>query len=387
MIYDIASFFQSKGVGINVHNPLIRGGGTYLQTITHLTRSYSHTISALGGFTDANIQMSGDQSFIEDWYTDGLGRHIVVTGAGGVVVWEGFVNSIEIHLGAYTATRGPLLNIANRVSAMYTPIIDPLPDPPITGTETETVIAEDANSQQRYGIWEKVISAGTVLDEDALYIRNTFLEDNREPEINASVSLGSGNADTSVTLSCRGYIDWLNYAFNDPDNLLVTASTKIGDVVTAEPNSIFSTDQSYIGTNGILVSSYEDGNRMAKAIIDEIVSMGDIFDNRWLYGCYENRKVYYYAAPTESDYSTHLTFPEQSIYYRKAIRVDPWDVRPGKWMELLDFRALGITPANMYENPSMVFLEDVQYTAPNQVNISGAKIKRVTQLLARMGLG
>jgi hypothetical protein len=35
----------------------------------------------------------------------------------------------------------------------------------------------------------------------------------------------------------------------------------------------------------------------------------------------------------------------------------------------------------------MVFVEEVQFTAPNQINISGAKIKKVTQLLSRLGVG
>src|SRR5512139_11401 len=309
--------FELKGIGINVHNPLVRGG-TFLYSIPHLVGSYSHTISALGGFSEATIQFSGDQTFIEDWYTDGIGRHIVINNQGGKVVWEGFVNSIEANLGAYSATRGPLLNIANRASAMYTPIIDELVDPPVVGTETETVITEDLNSQQRYGIWEKVISAGQVLDEDAEYIRDTFLEDNREPEVNASITLGGGSDITSVTLNCRGYIDWLNYAYNDPTENSVTATTKIAAVITAEPNSVFSTDQSGIDDNGILVWAYEDGNRMAKAIVDEIVSMGDINDNRWLYGCYEDQKVFYYAAPTTADYSTHLTHPQQTVFLNRS---------------------------------------------------------------------
>jgi hypothetical protein len=368
---------------VNVHLPRVRGGD-FMYSITHLMQSYSHTIAAYGGFLEATISLSGDQSVIEEWYTDGIGRHIVVVNPAGAVCWEGFVNSIEVVMGAFSATRGPLLNVANRVSAMYTPIIEAETEELVTGTETETTIAEDLVSQQRYGIWEKVINAGTVTDDDAEYIRDTYLEDNREPSVSSDISFGNSGSDANVTLHCRGYIDWLNYAYNDTTDDYVMASTKVAAVVTAEPNSMLT---SSVDTNGILVSSLEDGNRMASAIIEEIVSMGDIYDNRWLYGCYENRVVYYNAAPTTVEYFTHLTFPHQVVFLNRSSPIDPWDIRPGKWLELLDFRSYGVSPTDIYENPSTVFIEEVSYTAPNQVQMSGKKIQRVEQLLARLGIG
>ena len=381
------SSFQGLGITVNVYRPFIQGG-QFVMNMSEMINGYNHTIATDGGHVSATITVSGDKNFMEDWLQSGLGRHIQVYGPSYQLIWEGYVNQIDVAMGSLTATRGPLNAIVNRVSTMYTPIIDDDVDPVVTGATTETVITENDLSQGEYGIWEKVLSIGTVLDSEAEDIQAIYLLESAYPEGNISISVGNQSSDMTATIQCRGYIDWMNFVYNNPVTpLSMWASDKVEDVLAADPNAIIVTNYDEVGYNAVLVPSWEDTNRTAKTIIDEIVQLGDGTDGRWAFALF-GRIPRYYAVGTEVEYFYYISDNVQYVETRYGEKVAPWDVQPAKWAAIPDFywgsatRSLG--PRN---DPRTFFIEQVDFTAPNLVVLTGKKVNKLPQFMAKMGLG
>jgi hypothetical protein len=258
------SYFEQSGISISAWKPSIVAGVSY----------------APKGWS-ASITLNGELVDMEGWFTDGLNRHIEVHNSALELIFAGFVNQVDLSAGTLSATRGPLLDIANRVSVTYTPILDATTTPPIRGTQTTTIIADDTTSQGRYGILEDVVEGGSLLDDgvtdDAAQLRDTYLQEFKDPESSENLNLGGGSTVPSVTLGILGYVHrFQKYVMQDTTAATTTISTKIENVINDDPNSLFSTDFSRIDTNAFLTSRYEDDNRMAWDVLQELVSIGDV---------------------------------------------------------------------------------------------------------------
>ncbi len=81
----------------------------------HTMDSYTHTISANGGYDKMTVVTAGSENLITDWMESGLFRDVVVLSSMGTV-WEGFINEVAITLGGLTITVGPLMDMVNRDS-------------------------------------------------------------------------------------------------------------------------------------------------------------------------------------------------------------------------------------------------------------------------------
>jgi hypothetical protein len=355
--------------------------------------TYQHTKGADGGYLSANFTVKVPQKVIDEWLENGLGRDIVVYSGETEVVFEGFVNRIMFGIGALSANRGPLFDIANRVSVTYTPIFDPLADPPITGAATETPIAEDSDSQDRYGILEKIVSGGQLVDDgttdEAEEIRDMYLAEYKLPYTDESINLGQMTEPT-MTVECLGYSEWLStYVYNDYTETTVTLDAQIKNILNADPNGIFSTNHVNIDENLLLTNRYENGNKFAHTIIKEIVAQGDASDNRWVYGVGMNRLPYYRAVPTEVEYLHSLTSSSQNITNLDGTAVMPWIMPAGVWMEITDFMTTqrGYSSSIQRQNPRVMFAERVVFTAPHTLSVVGGRITTVRQRLAQLGVG
>jgi len=431
------SSFSANGLSILVYTPLIQGKD-YLWNYTDIVNDYAHTISSNGGYISSDFSVSGNNNFIDDWVQFGLGRHIEVYSPSMQIVWEGFVNQVNVSLGGVNYTRGPLVNVVNRISTMYTPYYETNePTEPIpTGTPTETIIEEDLTSQARYGIWEKVLNIGNTWTDDAYEIQGLYLVENSNPEANTTLSIGESSGEISVTINCRGYIDWLsNYVYNNncgelepflssesasispseslsqsvsasaspsgsaspsasaspsplPPQEWIYVSDKIIAVLDEDPNNIFDDLYNKIDENMVIQKVTECENKLAKTIIDDIVDLGGGSDERWLFGIYANRKPVYKSIPTEVEYFYYETSTEQEIESISGVKIRPWDVLPGKWVAVpYVLSPSGIKVVTPRNDPRVFFAEEVTYTAPDKVTITGAKIRRLSNYLAKLGLG
>lgn len=379
------SLHESMGLSIHYGPALAPSepvGGT--GRLTDAITSYDHEIAAEGGFLSARIGMNLPLLEAEDWFSRGLGRHVQVYNPGMVLVWEGFVNSLSMGAGSLSATRGPLMSIANRIGVNYTRITDTATAPPTTGTQATTPLADDADAQALYGIIEKVVSGGTLLPATALQLRDTYLAENALPRTSEELTLSAGQA-ASVTLECLGYYAWFKaFIYQVLVGGTVQLSDKLENIITADPNGIFSADYSSITFNGFLVSQYEDDDRFAWDIITDEISIGDAADDRYTFGIYDDRRAVYEAIPMAAAYQHRIADESQRVETATGAEVKPWNVRPAHWIFLPDFLVGRTQPVTLREDPRYLFIESVKYTAPNGLTLTGGDADRLPQLIAKL---
>ena len=378
------NFYSRQGISVNVSSPLWLSDRYAPVTFQHELTSYGHEIAVDGGFLSASIGVRTKQINIDEWIENGLGRDVAVYDSAGVV-WNGFVNNISANIGTLSVSRGPMMNIGNRVEVMYSRIEDS-GEPPEGGGTFETPIVESLASQAKYGIIEKIMSVGQCTLAEAYLIRDTFLNDIKNPETTQGLSFSPG--EVSLTLECLGYSEWLNaYIYNNVSTTYITLDVKIKAILTADPNGIFNTDQTNIDYNGAITQYLEDKNRFAGTIIKSMVAMGDGSDNRWMFGVYEDRKAYYNSIATTVDHSHRLYEGKPAVYGAGGASIKPWRVRPGVWVKVTDFLIGRQESSVIREDPRNVFIESVRYTAPYGLDITGSRAGKLGQLLAKMGLG
>lgn len=395
------SAYNNYSITIGLFEPLVKGG-FYIRTLENEISSYNHTISAVGGFVSASIVINSDD--IDEWFGFGIGRHIVAYGSAGEIIWEGFIDNVAINLGNITIERGRLTELCNRCSLTYTPVTtDEETGDLVSGTTTLTEVADDEDSIDKYGIWEQVVSGGSIVGvgsnvaeqildyiQTAEGLRDLYISEHREPEVSHSPIIGIQGGEVTITLDCKGYVDWLTYVYNfapaNTSEYSIMVYNKIIAVLNENPNDIFSSDLSHVKYNPLLINSIEDKDRTAKTIIDEAVSIGDIDNNRWVFGVYENRTPYYYPVSTEIDYMYYVNSSIQKITDKNNTEILPWDVRPGKIVFLPDTILGNVQKSDIRTDPRVMFLEEIEYTAPDTINLKGKKVMKFDQLLNQLGL-
>ena len=385
---------QNLGVTVVFYDALARGKQHLGTILEDKIIAYEHVLSAVGGFDTAKIGIAANIETIERWVSEGLARHIEVYSHKGILVYEGFVDTIEANAAGLSLVIGPVLEVDNRVSVMYTPIIDPTADPQILGTLTETTIVDDEDSQNMYGILERVLSGGNMVDDgvtnDAEYARDLYIAENCYPRTTNDLTVG-GDTDVSLVLNCRGYYHVLGkYVYNDGVyNYSVQCSTKLRNVLAADPNGWFSTDYSLIDDNLALTNGLENQNKTALDVIKDILNLGDGLDNRWCFGIYGGLKPVYAAVPSDVAYLYSIYGSERSeITLPNGKIVRPWEVLPGRWALVPDFLA-GKTEGivGLRRDTRAIFIESVSYTAPYGVSLRGENIRTLPQAMARLGYG
>lgn len=394
----VPSLSRSTGLSIQAWDPAIIRGVSYTPRgqivdpyLADRATGYSHVTRAAGGWWSATLSFAGRQHEIEEWYERGLGRHVEVHNPSGVLVWAGFVDSVDIEVGTLSATAGPLMETANRVSVIYTPILDVAPK--LTGAQSVTTIAEDTDSQDRYGILEDVLSGGELLDDgttnDAEQYQDTYIAEHRWPATDERLSF-SASSQAKATLHLKGYIHFLKrYITETTTEATCSVYTKIVDALADDRNGLFSVDRVHVYNNPFLVYRREDKHRSAWTVINEMVNLGDANDNRYVFGVYEGQKFHYRQVSDTPLYQHRLGQAAVRIEdYGRGTRVDPWDVQAGEWVFLPDFLA-GLTPDRglpMQVDHRYVLAEEITFTAPNGIEVIGGRYGILAQWLAKRGL-
>lgn len=381
VIPDLFSQTSSRALSIQVSDPLWKSN--FLFTLTGMEDSYSQTIEAIGGYNNAQFNVKDNQTDIEDWIANGLGRHIETFDEAQNKIWGGFVNKISANLGTLSVTRGSLLDIANRVSIIYSTIITSV-TPPLLGIRVQTTLANDTSSQTDFGIIEKILSSGGVTATEADQIRDTFLAENKEPQTSQQINVPASQ-EISVTVECLGYIHLTKiFPYNSTSTGLQNLSTKMTNIFAASPTVTFNT--SGIVSNTTQVRAFENDDNIAWGLLKGLTAKGDASDNRYNLGVFADQKVLYETAPTTIAYQQRLSDPENRIETLSGERIFPWNVLPGRWLFIPDFLIGQSQPSDLRLDPRAVFIESVTFTAPWGLRIVGGKADRLSQKLARLGL-
>jgi hypothetical protein len=231
-------------------------------------------------------------------------------------------------------------------------------------------------------------------DNDAEYARDKYLEENAYPKSSTLVTIGSSGASGGITimLSCRGYMDWFEkYVYNYggyQESDTVTSTMKLLDVLNAEPNGIVSTNQALISDNLAILNGNEVHNRTALTIIKEILTLGDGAGTPYTFGLYNGRVARYAPIPSTVEYYYKIFTEKDAFTSANNETIDPYDILPGKWALVADFQVDSIRQGySIVEDPRGIFIESVEFTAPNSLSISSSPVLRLPQLLANLGYG
>lgn len=338
--------------------------------------SYSHVISVDGWYKSATIGLNASMAMIKDWANYGLGRHIETYSHTMSTIWEGVVNEIVIEMGDVSYTIGPLLEIENDGKIKYNEVT--------TQIASETFPLPDIDSIERYGTRSAIISEGNISDEIADAILATRTRELKDPKKKRASSLGKGNM-LSITLNCIGYGDLVNYPYLNATDEEIDASAKLLDVFSNAPDNILVVDPGEIEYNDKPVPALEDKDRLAGAIVSEIVNYGNFFDERMIWGVGPGRVPFYRTITPNTEVDYHARIFSDSISVRE--QPYPWLVTPDHWVVYDDMAAL-FEPDYDASNsdPGKEYIESVTFTAPFGLDFNEGYTGIMSQQLASLGL-
>lgn len=383
----IKSAYSSQNFKVSYFDRL-SNTGLWLGDIDISLESWRHSISAFGGFDSASFSISDSKEVMEDWIQNGLFRPIKIYDNNLQVVWEGFIDSITINQAGLSISHGPVTHIANRVYAIYSGV-DVSVYPPEIGVRKKTPTINNTLSQDDWGIWQEILSLAGVTDANADQLLDMYLAEHGEPEINGDFSFTRG--EMSLSVECIGWFRTLNYPFNITDDTgFVTISTRIQEIIEAQPNSNWILENfNRIIPNSTTVPYYENDDQLAMEQIRGLTAMGDVLNNRHIFGVYEDRQPVYEQASQEIDYVIDISDPRQLIFNTAGAVIDPWQVRPGKWVFFSDVMT-GLGPAynDLHKDPRMLQIEQVSFDTrtPFAIQLMGGKTSSYEQRSARLGL-
>lgn len=242
----IASQSQSDVITINVFTS-IPSGKIFIKGISTTANAWRHSIRAEGGFWDGGFSLRGGPSEQEEWLQNGLYRHVEVCDEALNLIWEGFVNKVTVTYGAVSVTYGPLLDMVNDVQVVYTKQRET--DSGVTSSTKYTAWKRNIASAQKWNsVFQRVLNAGALKDDEAVRIRDMYAAEHAQPELKQDIS--TTRHETNIVVECAGYVQLLDrYVFQadtpnsgaDQEKTLteVTASAKIKMALAHDPNSVF----------------------------------------------------------------------------------------------------------------------------------------------------
>lgn len=360
----------------------ILSGQSYLFNWQDQISSWSHEIRAFGGYWEASASQAATLEQAEEWLENGLGRHVEIYDDTLSLVWEGFVDSVGIEVAGLQMSRGPLVDIANKVKLIYS-TIDTTDGG--FGARAETSYAENTTSQGLYGELVKILSSGGVAQGEAEQLRDTFLAENAYPITTTRLALGGASDSVRVSISLKGYCRLFEtYPFASATTGQQNLSARLSAIIDDDPNSYFSSSNADITTNTVQVGAWENDDPTAWDSLKSLVAMGDASENRYLFGVYGGRKIVYEAAPTTVEYVREIR-SGGDLRTPQGLIVPPWRVSPGKWVRFTDL-LIGRSSTAFRQDPRLMFIERVVYSMPRGLQLDGSRLSTVDQRLARLGL-
>lgn len=320
---------------ISIHHSLYPGAEK--NSISGLT-SYNHEVLSVGGYRNANIVFNSNNIVAEDWFYNGVGRHIEVHSRLGNIVWEGLVNEVSFSVGDRKTKVKSLLDISNniRIGWQY-PNYNVVGDP-LSGKYDETDWEINKISQVRYGVLDEFISGGSASYNEIIAMQIRLLESLSEPIISESISTG-GSSPVSISLSCIGYARILEKQVYNQEWLgasLVDISEKFNTML--DENQFFVKSRFMIRDIqhlGVDVPPEDEKNRTVWGIMTDHIGKSLIADDVVM-GMFSNLSFVLAMASSSRSYKRKAG---SSIIYDASgnIKIENSEVLPGGTMVMVDF--------------------------------------------------
>lgn len=330
-------------------NPVLTSTQFYNETLFQVD-GWSHRIAARKGFDRASFSLSGERLYLVDWFEHGLLRDVTRYDQYGNIMWQGYVHSLTLTLPGIQYTLS-IEHLANNVFAIYAPTDFSGPIP-ISGEPTITSPVADSTSQSLYGLSQHIVNAGNVLVATANALRDVHFIKYKYPTRTPRALAGS---DFRLHVECRGYGDWFRRRYYtsittgtaNASTIVTNISSQVGQFIAATS----------IDTNTLPTSQYYS-NIQQELSYDVLNAIADAGDGtvRWNWGVYEDRTLYFKAVPTGYEYVTYLSDPHQKVYTTTGLTVEPWQMRPDKFIRIPDLEVLSIA-----RNVDMTIDLQVQY--------------------------
>ena len=227
---------------------------------------------AEGGFWGTSFRIFARENVLKELFQNGLGRHVEAWGQGLQQDFEGYIDEMTFNL-APDKFSISLENMANQMWMRA--------DTNADGVVERTTTKTSAESQERFGIKDLVLSGGEIIRlATANQAVQTFLDLKAFPRPEARIGGAKGDR-PSLEIFCRGYIHTLGWRVYNSTSPTGTQSltSQVKTIVDAVGPFVASQDRD---SNTTSVTREYDADRKALDILFDLVRLGDINFNRWL---------------------------------------------------------------------------------------------------------
>jgi len=243
----------------------------------------------LGGDWSASFSIHPDlitRAFASDLLSNGMVRHVEIYNEKGIKDWTGFISKVTLDTGT-AVIEADLADMANRIWVRYNP----------SGTVLRSTTLNNTDSQDRYGIKQRVLVGGKI----SLGVADDFAQQTLDwvgwpsPGVRSLSIGGRSRGQRSLEIKCLGYwhtLGWRTYE-QTASTGETDASTVVSAIITDVGEYIRSTT---VDTNTTQVPQEYDTDRYAKSILQNIAQIGDGAYHKWVVGVTGNRDFYYKQA-------------------------------------------------------------------------------------------
>lgn len=225
---------------------------------------------AEGYYWAFSIRVMARELILKELYENGLNRHVESWGFGLTNNFEGYIEEMVFSYYGNMFTK-TLRNLANKAWMRADTDGDDVAE--------RTTEIESSDSQDDYGIWEKVLTGGVMSDTVADQTIQQWIDLRAfaQPE----VDFRGPSQDLYLDLFVRGYINSFDRrTWNQTDETgTQSLSSEWGDVVDGVGQFIASKDTD---ANTTAVERERDIDQRAMQVIMDLPRLGDSEGNRWI---------------------------------------------------------------------------------------------------------
>ena len=269
-------------------------GTDKLADLTPLLHNDRFSTAVPGLYRQWSAEIGEDIVEMFHWFEERLGCRLIVWAneEGEECVWDGLLWNVRLSFGGTGLTRS-LGDVHNRVAVEYSDLLN-------NNRYSLTAWANDADSQDTYGIKEHVLSPGGLTAAMAVNVRDTFAGVHATPVVGATIGIPVNQAGMRLSVSALGY--WATLRYRLYQRLVTTTATVqaiLEDIVDTTIAPAYGTsyvefldpaDLSLIGGTNLNITQYEDNANPIQDYIQHVVSLGDNSQNIWYVGVETGRR-------------------------------------------------------------------------------------------------
>lgn len=347
---------MTKDYSLELYGP-VKQGQNPLMGLTNLVKNWKRSTTFTGGPWQGSFKIFGDRDFLEQWFYQNLGYHVVET-SYGVTTWEGLVwelDFVDFDVLQWTRfsrrgrrRRRTYESLANRVLVAY--------NDPETGANGESAWFDETVSQGLYGIKEEVLYRD-VQDAIADEVAAEHLEMHAYPDPQL-ISFEENVDEPYLEVNVVGYVATAQFQYTETiDDTTVDVATWVAD--------IFDTDLEFLSKSRVAANArvidQSLGERMrAWDLLENLLTLRDGSGNHFNITIEPGRVISYDQwSPTPIGYfwNSALVSPHYNNLEERPRLVRPGIYRDSGFLSGYSTRQVS---GSFFEEPGDFLLETVE---------------------------